>query len=227
MRRASCPVLLCVLASCSSLANRSADRPLFDGRSLAGWHADVPEKDKDASVPDPFVARDGMLVSLGKPAGHLITDASFANYRLVVEYRWAGEAGNCGVLVHASTPRNLRGLFPRSLECQMKAGDAGDFVCLGEDITVPDMEARRGPRDQWGVELGKKLRIQNLTDGSEKPAGEWNQMVIECKGRSIDVWVNGDHVNSGKNCTADRGQIALQAEGAVVEFRKLELTPLD
>ena len=52
-------------------------------------------------------------------------------------------------------------------------------------------------------------------------------MVIECRGRSIDVWVNGDHVNSGTDCTADHGRIALQAEGAAVEFRRLELTHLD
>jgi len=51
-------------------------------------------------------------------------------------------------------------------------------------------------------------------------------MVIECRGRSIDIWVNGDHVNAGANCTADHGQIALQAEGAPCEFRKVELTPL-
>jgi hypothetical protein len=40
------------------------------------------------------------------------------------------------------------------------------------------------------------------------------------------VWVNGDHVNSGFDCTADRGQIAIQAEGAACEFRTLELTRL-
>lgn len=52
-------------------------------------------------------------------------------------------------------------------------------------------------------------------------------MVIECRGRSIDVWVNDDHVNSGHDCTAQRGRIAIQAEGAVCEFRKVELLRLD
>jgi hypothetical protein len=33
-------------------------------------------------------------------------------------------------------------------------------------------------------------------------------------------------VNDGTDATADGGQIALQAEGSEVEFRKLELTPL-
>jgi hypothetical protein len=40
------------------------------------------------------------------------------------------------------------------------------------------------------------------------------------------VWVNGDLVNDGFGCTADRGQIAFQAEGAEVECRKMELTPI-
>ena len=51
-------------------------------------------------------------------------------------------------------------------------------------------------------------------------------MVVECLKNSIRVWVNGDLVNDGFNCTAEKGQIALQAEGAEVEFRKVELTPI-
>ena len=98
--------------------------------------------------------------------------------------------GNCGVLVHASTPRRLYGMFPQSIECQMHNGNAGDFWCIGEDITVPDMEKRRGPKERWGGDEGQARRIPNLTDGSENSVGEWNQMVIECRGREIVVWVN-------------------------------------
>ena len=68
--------------------------------------------------------------------------------------------------------------------------------------------------------------FDNLTDGSEKPAGEWNSMVIECVADTVRVWMNDQLVNLGYNCTATGGQIALQAEGSEVEFRKLELTPL-
>jgi hypothetical protein len=38
--------------------------------------------------------------------------------------------------------------------------------------------------------------------------------------------VNGDLVNYGFDCTAKEGQLAVQAEGSEVEFRKLELTPI-
>lgn len=199
---------------------------LFNGRDLAGWHVDIPAADEDPDLSPSFVVRDGRLVSLGTPNGHLITDESFRDYRLEVEYRWAGEPGNCGVLVHASTPRRLYGMFPQSIECQMHVGNAGDFWCIGEDVTVPDMVSRRGPEERWGVDEEKARRIKNLTDDSERPTGEWNRMVIECRGRTIDVWVNDDHVNHGTDCTADRGRIALQAEGAVAEFRKVLLTRL-
>jgi hypothetical protein len=167
-----------------------------------------------------------MLVSLGTPGGHLITDSVYQNYRLEVQYRFAGKPGNCGVLVHASTPRALYGMFPKSLEVQMMHENAGDFWCIVEDITVPDMEKRRGPKEQWGIDGDKKRRIINLTDKSEKPLGEWNTMVIECVGDAIKVWVNGDLVNYGTNCTTQKGQIALQAEGSEVEFKKVILTPI-
>jgi len=117
-------------------------------------------------------------------------------------------------------------MFPKSLEVQMMHQNAGDFWCIVEDITVPDMEARRGPKESWGITEGKNRRIPNLTDGSEKPAGEWNKMVVECVADTIKVWVNDALVNYGYNCTATKGQIAVQAEGSEVEFRKLELTPI-
>jgi len=67
-----------------------------------------------------------------------------------VEYRFAGKPGNCGVLLHASTPRMLYGMFPKSIEAQMNYENAGDFWCIGEDISVPDMEKRRGEKKEWG-----------------------------------------------------------------------------
>ena len=217
-------VVAVALPTATVASQGRAPKSLFNGKDLSGWHVDVPAIDSNARVRNPFVVRNGMLVSLGEPQGHLITDSSYRNYRLEVEYRFPGKPGNAGVLVHASTPRALYKMFPKSIEVQMESGNAGDFWCIVEDITVPDMERRRGPRAQWGITEGKARRIMNLTDNSEKPVGQWNTMVIEAVGRSIKVWVNGDLVNDGSNATADHGQIALQSEGSEVEFRKLLLT---
>ncbi len=220
-------ILLAFLISCTFNNSHPQTTSLFNGKDLTGWHVDVPAMDENPDTLNPFIVRDGMLVSLGTPGGHLITDSIYRNYRLEVEYRFAGEPGNCGVLVHASNPRALYHMFPKSIEVQMEHKNAGDFWCIDEDITVPDMVARRGPKEKWGVTEDKNRHILNLTDDSEKPAGEWNTMIIECLGNKINVWVNGDLVNKGYDCTADHGKIALQAEGSEVEFRKLELTPID
>ena len=201
---------------------------LFNGRDLAGWFADVPEKDTNPNAPASFIVRNGLLVSLGVPRGHLITEASYRDYRLEVEYRFPGRGGNCGVLVHASKLRALSGMFPQSIEVQMQHGDAGDFWCILENIEVPEMEKRR-PRKEgqsWGGGPKDARRILNLTETSEKPLGEWNTMTIEARGRTVKVWVNGDLVNEGFGATADSGKIALQAEGTEVEFRRVDLKPL-
>lgn len=199
---------------------------LFNGENLEGWHIDVPDMDNDPTVRSPFIIRDGMLVSLASPGGHIITDAVHENYRLEIDYRFAAEPGNCGALVHVSTPRALYGMFPKAIESQMMHTNAGDFWCIELNITTPNMEARRGPRENWGVNGDKLRRIPNLTDGSEKPPGKWNTMIIECVGDEVKVWVNGDLVNYGFDCEASSGRIALQAEGSEVEFRRVELTPI-
>jgi hypothetical protein len=213
------------VGSCRSASQRQ-EQILFNGTDLTGWHVDVPAADSNVRLRNPFAVRNGVLVSLGEPRGHLISDSSYRDYRLEIEYRFPATPGNAGVLVHASTPRALYGMFPRSIEVQMEHGNAGDFWCIMEDIRVPDMERRRGPPASWGTSEGKARRILNLTDNSEKPLGDWNTMVIEAVGRSIRVWVNGDLVNDGSEATTDHGRIALQAEGSEVEFRRLSLTPI-
>ena len=199
---------------------------LFNGKDLDGWHIDVPIMDSIPHSINPFIIRNGMLVSLGTPRGHLITDSVFQDYRLEIEYRFPAIPGNCGVLVHASKPRALYKMFPKSIEVQMMHENAGDFWCIVEDIKTDNMIDRRGPEENWGIIEGKERRIKNLTDGSEKPLGEWNSMTVECLKNEVKVWVNGDMVNYGYNATVNRGQIAIQAEGSEVEFRKLELIPI-
>lgn len=200
---------------------------LFNGKNLDGWTADVPAADKKVVTPS-FVVREGMLVSLGNPPGHLLTEKEYADYKLTAEYRFPAKPGNCGVLVHASKPRVLYEMFPQSIEVQMMHKSAGDFWCIHENVEVPDMGKRRPHKEgqKFGGTKEDARQILNLTDDSEKPLGEWNTMTIEARGNEIIVHVNGDLVNHGKNATASKGKIALQAEGAKAEFRKVELTPL-
>ncbi|MEO6282222.1 MAG: DUF1080 domain-containing protein [Dyadobacter sp.] len=219
-------LLISALILLVSQKSHSQTKELLNGKDLKGWHVDVPEMDKDPAVKSPFLIRNGLLVSMGTPGGHLITDAEYQNFRLTFQYRFAGKPGNCGALVFVSTSRALYEMFPKSIEIQMMNQNAGDFWCIQEDITVPDMEKRRGPKEKWGVNGDKLRRIPNLTDGTEKPLGEWNSMTIECLKNSIKVWLNGELVNYGYNATAEKGQIALQSEGSEVEFKEVKVTSI-
>src|ERR1041385_3451966 len=111
-------------ASTSRCASERQAQTLFNGKDLTGWHVDVPAADSNVRIRSPFIVRNGLLVSLGEPRGHLITDASFRDYRLEVQYRFPAAPGNAGVLVHASTPRALYRMFPRSIGVQMEIGIA-------------------------------------------------------------------------------------------------------
>ena len=83
---------------------------------------------RDAKLKVRSLYAKGLLISMGTQGGHLITDKVYQNYRLQVEYRFAGKPGNCGVLVHASKPRALYNMFPQSIECQMENQNAGRFL---------------------------------------------------------------------------------------------------
>ncbi len=149
-------LILVITFSCNS-SSKSKTISLFNGVDLTGWHVDVPAMDNNPDTINPFIVRDGMLVSLGTPAGHLITDSVYQNYSLVAEYRFTGEPGNCGVLIHASTPRALYKMFPKSLEVQMFHENAGDFWCIVEDIVVPDMENAGAKKKSGGLQKVKNV----------------------------------------------------------------------
>src|SRR5256885_14535140 len=81
---------------CATFAHAQGhSRSLFNGRNLSGWHVDVPARDSNARLRNPFIVRNGMLVSLGEPRGHLITNSSYRNYRLEGEYRFQIGRASC------------------------------------------------------------------------------------------------------------------------------------
>ena len=210
MRYASltCAVLILPFA----LGCSSQTIALFNGDNLDGWTCEL--SDPKAQMEDVWSVESGILQCKGKPGGYLRTLDDYENYTLTLEWRWPSKGGNNGVLVHTSTPGAL-GIWPKSIEIQLAAENAGDFWIIGTELDVADEDKRREGR-----------RHLNLTDGSERPLGEWNQMVIVCRGDEITVEVNGDFVNRATNCSVTRGAICLQSEGTPIEYRRIRLTPL-
>jgi len=51
-------------------------------------------------------------------------------------------------------------------------------------------------------------------------------VIVQARGDTVKVFVNGDLVNEAWDCSASSGAICLQAEGTPIEYRKVQLRPL-
>ena len=185
-----------------------ANIQLFNGKDLSNWVFYL----KDPSV-DPvgvFNVQNGVIHISGNPFGYMRTKDIYSDYKLHVEWRWPSEATNSGVFVHAQEPDTI---WLKCIECQLKAGNAGDFVCMNG----ADMNERI---DKSNVVVSK------MAESSEKTAGEWNTMEVACKTNTIEVYVNGILQNKGTKVSVCKGSICLQSEGKDIEFRNIYLTKL-
>src|SRR5688500_2732882 len=68
------------VASLAPAADEEGFVPLFNGKDLAGWV-------QVNSAPDTFQAKDGMIVTLGRPTGFLRSAKMYENFMMEVEWR--------------------------------------------------------------------------------------------------------------------------------------------
>lgn len=194
---------------------KADEHALFNGKDLSGWTW-VSSKD-GVKAEEVWTVKDGVLMCKGMPAGYVRTEKDdYADYVLELEWRFpeGSKGGNSGVLLHTSTPKAI-GVWPKSLEAQLFHQNAGDIWVIGETCKIENAEKRVEGRRHF-----------NLTDGSEKPIGQWNKYRILCKGGEITLFVNDDLVNHVTDCSATKGAICLQSEGAPIHFRNITLRPI-
>lgn len=203
--RITLAVLFIMLSTVSSLAQYEIATKLFNGKDLDGWVFKL----KDPSV-DPatvFTVKNGVIHITGTPFGYMRTKAQYSDYQLHVEWRWPSEATNSGVFVHAQAPDSI---WLKCFECQLMAGNAGDFICMG-GAEMKEWTDRKTPI------------IKKMAPSSEKPVGEWNMMEVTCMGNTIGVYVNGVLQNKATGVSPTKGSICLQSEGKDIEFRNISV----
>jgi len=186
---------------------------LWNGVDLIGWKPFT--NDKNADPAKTWSVADGVIRCGGKPSGYMRTEADYANYLLHVEWRWPEQGGNNGVLIHMMGADKV---WPKSLECQLHSGNAGDFWVIGGVETRE--HAGKGQRVNG-------RRTVKLKDSSEKPVGQWNAYDIICRDDWVVVFVNGLLQNVATKCSITSGKICLQSEGAPIEFRNIYIEPLE
>ena len=181
---------------------------LFNGKDLNNWAFSL--KDPSADASKVFTVQNDVIHITGDPFGYMRTKESYSDYTLHLEWRYPLELSNSGVFIHSQLPDTI---WPKCIECQLKAGNAGDFVAMGGS----DMNER----------TDKSVRVvAKLAGSTEKAVGEWNTMEVTCISDNIDVFVNGVLMNKATGVTLKEGHICMQSEGKDIEFRNVYLTRL-
>ena len=227
----------------------------FNGRDLTGFY--VFTKKHGYSDPERvFTVDAGAIKVSGKDFGGFATCGNYADYHLVVEWRWGGPtcpprekaARDSGILLHCVGPDGAAGgQWMESIECQIIEGGCGDLLMVGgkrrPSLTCEVRTGRDGQpywekggtpvtRDSgrynwWGRDPSwKDILGVRGPRDVERPSGEWNTMEVICDGDTITNIVNGVVVNVGTKSSLTEGKIQFQSEGAEIHFRKIEVRPL-
>lgn len=183
-----------ILCGCFSIANAQEFKPLFNGKSLDGWH----------SVEDGvWRVEDGMIMggSLDEMLEHntfLVSNDSYQNFELVISFRLLGTEGfvNSGFQV-------------RSIDVEGHSDMSGYQIDVGDGW--------------WGKLYDESRRNRVIAESKDKAGiekavkrGGWNDYRILCEGRRIRSWINGipalDYIEKDQTIPQN-GHIAIQAHG--------------
>ena len=200
--------IICFATGCTS----SNEEKLFNGKDLSNWEFVVDGNSVPAG--QVYSVQDGAILIQGTPFGYMYTKNKYRNYTLNVEWCWVDEATNSGIFLIIAETTNP---FPNGIECQLKAGSAGDFVLLGGS----DMLEYKAPEDRPRPRFPS---IAKREESSEKPVGEWNKAKIIVNEGKITVYINDVLQNEGTNPVKE-GHIGLQSEGKKIKFRNVTLIP--
>lgn len=188
--------------------------------SLAGWKSYHQDGAQTADVWS--LGDDGVLRCQGSPLGYLFTEQDYADFVLELDWRWppGRQPGKGGVLIRMTGPDRI---WPKSLEAQINANDAGDFWGLaGFPLDGPADRKTSLEHPQFG-----SLTNLKKTAIVERPAGQWNHYKIVAAGETVTLEINGQTVNRASGCDTTAGKILLTAEGAPIEFRNVRVRTLD
>lgn len=195
---------------------------LFNGKDTAGWvwHGQV----ATSKIEETWTVKEGVLhcaaVRTGA-GGYIESEKVYKNFVLTVEYRHLTNA-NGGIFVCISGEPKV---WPDALQIQGKFGAVGDLINQNTGLKKLTTDPARTKTVNKDVVAA---RIAPPSDKpAEKPLKEWNTLVITMENGKLGVVNNGVLVNTAAEITPDAGKIGIQAEAAEMEFRKIELAPLE
>ncbi len=242
-------------ATLSMAQEKSEWIPLFNGKDLSNWTIKFTGFELGENYRNTFRVEDGLLrvvydewPTFDGEFGHLFTQESYSHYRLRLEYRFVGEQvtdgpawayRNNGMMLHSQSAESmlLAQDFPASIEAQMLGGNGSEARPNG-NVCTPGTH----------IEIAGELIKRHCTNSESATfhGDQWVTMEIEVRGaESVKHFLNGEEVfgyggiqldpesveaapliAAGAPIQLSAGHIAVQAETAPIEFRRIELLQL-
>ncbi len=236
-----CVLILRALAM-SSVAVLAGDDPaalkkaFIDGDG-PGWRSlSLDDFENVNCAADTWSTKDGVIHCTGTPVGITKSKNIVKNFELVVEWRHLKSAGNSGVFVwvpgESLEKLNDKKRLPDGIEVQvLDHGYAEQF------------EKKQGKKPEWFTTNGDVFSVgtsnmkpfppvapdrrrsfprKNLSKG----VGQWNHYYIRAVNGEVRLWVNGEEVSGGTECSPAEGHLCLESEGSPVEFKNLRIREL-
>jgi len=223
--------------------------PLLDD-TLSRFYRWMPSKGRDNDPQGVFAMDGGTLHVLGIPPtdqeqdfGYLATLEDIGNYRARVGQKWGtntfaprqGMLRDSGLLYHLSGGDQI---WPQCIEFQIMEKSTGDLYMLAGTsgfAPVDDPSASPPQFDPLGMVTGY-INARILKASDPESLTDWNDLELIASGQDSAQIVNGIWVNGASGIGAQQddggwsalshGHLALQAEGAEVFYRSLEVRPL-
>ena len=181
---------------------------LYNGKDLTGWQTTgnwLPQKDGSLLIKPRSGERGWQRYS-----AYLWSKKKYKDFILHVEYKYPPK-GNSGI--------------------HFRVGDLKNPVNTGIEAQVLDSYGKKkmGHHDHGGI-----IRTVGASKNMSKKAGEWNTMILTCKGHHLKVQLNGEQIvdiHLDKTPMKDRpleGHIGLQDHGEPnnLHFRNIKIKEL-
>ncbi len=229
---------------------------LFNGRNLDDWIVKIAGQDLGDNYRNTFRVEDGLLKvsyeqydKFGNRFGSLFYKKKFSHYWIRAEYRFVGSLAvgaprwaykNSGIQLHSQAPETMRKeqQFPVSAEFDIVGGwyfgsrptgnvcQNGTRVLIdgkplqGQCSKVSDVTIRD---DQWTTimaEVDGGIRVRQIVNGA---------LVVEYTNPTLDEGNADVHrlLAEGADKALVSGYISVQSNGFPIEFRRIELLPMD
>jgi len=163
---------------------------------------------------DNFNMIDGVL-EVREPEGWLKSVERYADFELIVEFRFMTENADSGIFFRALGEREfVRGWPNQSYQVQLRNP-------LGQSPFPPV-----GGLFRHGMASGETRYDEDLARETSLGTGEWQTLLVRVQGTTLTVALNGVAITHAGAIGNETGFIGIQGETGTLEFRSLQLREL-